>query len=508
MISLWINGFFLLETQGHQVAYGADDVLSKVDAYITDEMKAQSIPGLALGIVKDGRIIHLKGYGQTDSSGQPVTAETPFIIGSNSKSITAMAVLQLVEEGKIDLDAPVQQYIPAFQVVGKLSSSDSNSTAGNQSQDASSQITVRHLLHQTSGLPPFPGDKTVSESYSEADALEKRTKIYMDGRVELNRPVGQSYEYANDNYVLLGLIVQKVTGQSYESYIKEHIFTPLGMDRSFTLQGEALKHGLADPHRRWFGWNIAYTSSHAYSRGDVPAGYIMSSAKDLSHYLIAQLNEGYYDDGSVLSPSSMSLMQTEPVPQTYAMGWLSDKVSGIPVIGHAGGTIGYQSHIWFSPEAGIGVVVLANVLNAMDSSFFDMETSTTTHIASGVISQMMNRTLPAQGLSMQQKYWIVNGLVVLLSAWFLFSLVRVLKRYRRLSALHSTNSKGLVWRAVLIIVLHLFWPSTVLLLTVTDILPIWHVLSLYQPDIILWVKFMAIAVFLKGIAEIGLLLKK
>src|SRR5690625_2756857 len=176
-----------------------------------DEMKSQRIPGLALGIVKDGHIIHLKGYGQADSSGQRVTAETPFIIGSNSKSFTAMAVLQLVEEGKVDLDAPVQRYIPTFQVTGKKLGRDKSSPIGNESEDASSQITVRHLLHQTSGIPPFPGNKTVSESYSEADALEKATEIYMDGRVELKRPVGHSYKYANDNYVLLGLLVQRVS---------------------------------------------------------------------------------------------------------------------------------------------------------------------------------------------------------------------------------------------------------------------------------------------------------
>ena len=413
MVSLWITGFFLLETLDYKTIYREADLPSKVNAYIANEMKSQSISGLALGIVKDGHIVHLKGYGQADSSGEPVTTETPFIIGSNSKSFTAIAVLQLVEEGEIDLDAPVKRYIPEFQVTRKPFVKDSSSINGSQSEDVSSQVTVRHLLHQTSGLPSFPGNKTVSESYSEADALDKITEIYTDGRVELNRPVGHSYEYANDNYVLLGLIVQKVSGQSYEKYVKDHIFVPLGMNHSFTLQKEALKHGLAEPHRRWFGWTIAYKGEQAYSRGNVPAGYIMSSAADLSQYLIAQLNGGTYEDESVLSPASISLMQTEPVPDTYAMGWITDNISGISVIGHAGGTIGYQSHIWFSPEADIGVVVLANVLNAIDSSFSDMETSTTTHIASNVTRLMMGRDLLDYGVNMQQKYWIINGLAVL-----------------------------------------------------------------------------------------------
>jgi len=509
MVSLWITGFFLLETFDYKTIYSEADFPSKVNAYIANEMKSQSIPGLALGIVKDGHIVYLKGYGQADSSGLPVTAETPFIIGSNSKSFTAIAVLQLVEKGEIDLDAPVKRYIPEFQVTGNQFVKDSSYTNGRQSENVSSQVTVRHLLHQTSGLPSFPGNKTISESYSEADALDKITEIYMDGRVELNRSIGHSYEYANDNYVLLGLIVQRVSGQSYEKYVKNHIFTPLGMNHSFTLQEEAFKHGLAAPHLRWFGWNIAYKGEQAYSRGNVPAGYIMSSAVDLSQYLIAQLNGGTYDDESVLSPASINLMQNEPVPDTYAMGWITDNISGIPVIGHAGGTIGYQSHMWFSPDADIGVVVLANVLNAIDSSFSNMETSTTTHIASNVTRLMMDHDLLDYGVNMQQKYWIINGVVVLFSAWVIFSFVNVLNRYRYVSgSLYRLNNRTAIFHEVLTICLYIILPISVLLLTVTNKLQIWHLLSLYQPDLILWIKVIAIVVFLKGIAKTGLLVKR
>ena len=114
IISLWPVGFFLLGNNDYKLVYRANDVFAKVDTYITDEMRSQSIPGLSLGIVKDGHIVHLKGYGQADSSGELVTAESPFIIGSNSKSFTAIAVLQSVEKGKINLGAPVKRHIPGF----------------------------------------------------------------------------------------------------------------------------------------------------------------------------------------------------------------------------------------------------------------------------------------------------------------------------------------------------------------------------------------------------------
>ncbi|WP_163528067.1 serine hydrolase domain-containing protein [Halobacillus ihumii] len=507
MMSLCVAGCSSSHLQLHQGTYSAAPVLSEVDAYITDEMKRQNIPGLAVGIVKDGRIVHLKGYGQADSSGRAVTPDTPFMIGSNSKSITAMAVLQLVEEGKIDLDAPVQRYIPLFQVVGPHSSTSDMTATDQLSKDVSSSITVRHLLNQTSGLTQFPGDKTVPPTYNGTDALEKRTQIYTEGRVKLNRPVGQSYEYANDNYVLLGLIVQRVSGQSYGNYVKEHIFEPLSMHNTFVSHEEALDHGLATAHRRWFGFNVEYKSSHTFSRGDVPAGYIISSAEDMSHYLIAQLNDGKYKDVFVLSPTGINLMQTEPVPDTYAMGWLSDKVRDIPVIGHAGGSVGYQSHIWFTPEQRLGVVVMGNVLSAIDASLPNMEFSTASHIASDIISLISNRPLPDQGLSINQKYWIVNGVVLLLSVWLVFALVRVAKRYRRSFQYNMSGLFGPLWRAALIFLLHFIWPSAVFLMTITEVVPVWHVLTIYQPDLIIWLKIVAIVVFLKGFTEIGLLFR-
>lgn len=503
-MSLWVAGCGLFGSQSYQGEYSAASVHSAVDAYITAEMKAQHIPGLALGIVKDGRILYLKGYGQADPSGGAVTPDTPFVIGSNSKSITALAVLQLVEAGKIDLDAPVQRYIPSFRVVGPRSSASGMPTTEDSSKDVSSSITVRHLLNQTSGLSQSSAYKTVFLTYNGDDALEKSARVYTEG-VQLNRPVGQSYEYSNGNYIILGLIVQRVSGQSYESYVKEHIFAPLSMHNSFVSQEEALQHGMAMAHRRWFGFNVASTAPYTYNRGDLPAGYIISSAEDMSHFLIAQLNGGRYGDVSVLSPAGINLMQTEPVPGTYSMGWFSDEVSDIPVIGHAGGTPGFQSHIWFAPEQRLGVVVLANVLSAIDA-FPKTEITTTTHLASGVISLMANRPLPDQGLGISRMYWIVDGVVLLLSVWLALALARVSKRYQRLSQRGISGWFGLVWRVALVFVLHFIWPGAVLLTAAAGV-PLWQVLTIFQPDLIIWLTIMAIVMLLKGLIEIGLLLR-
>ena len=120
-----------------------------IDAYVQAEMQAARVPGLALGIVHGDQIVHLQGFGIADPSGRPVTPQTPFIIGSTTKSMTAVAMMQLVEAGKVELDAPVQRYLPWFRVADA---------------EASARITIRHLLNHTSGLPTTPNGEFVTSA--------------------------------------------------------------------------------------------------------------------------------------------------------------------------------------------------------------------------------------------------------------------------------------------------------------------------------------------------------
>ncbi len=247
--------------------------MAAIDSYVRSEMDAQRIPGLALGIVRGDRIVHLRGFGEADSSGRAVSPQTPFIIGSLSKSFTALAIMQLVEAGKVDLDAPVQRYIPWFRVADEA---------------ASARITVRHLLNQTSGLSTKTGRSFQGSGDTSDSALERAVRKL--STVQLTEPVGATHQYSTINYSVLGLIVQKVSGQSYERYIQEHVFGPLKMRHSFTSEAEAEPHGLATGHHYWFGRPVV--ADVPYNRGLLPAGYLISSAEDMSHYLIAQLNDG------------------------------------------------------------------------------------------------------------------------------------------------------------------------------------------------------------------------
>ena len=281
-----------------------------------------------------------------------MTPRTPFIIGSVAKSFTALAIMQLVEAGKIDLDAPVQRYLPWFRVADER---------------ASAEITVRHLLNQTSGLSTktgrtFQGNGDISDV-----ALEKTVRKLSS--VALTAPVAKTYQYSTVNYAVLGLIVQSVAGRSYESYVQTEILDPLQMRGSFTSAAAAEHHGLATGYRYWFG--RPRSADLPYNRGLVPAGYLISDAEDMTHYLIAQLNGGRYGSASVLSPEGVDELHRPAVrtPETgtsYGMGWFVGPINGIPAIHHQGETFNFHANAVLVPGSRTGVIVLMNAENSID----------------------------------------------------------------------------------------------------------------------------------------------
>ncbi|MBN1811133.1 MAG: beta-lactamase family protein, partial [Anaerolineae bacterium] len=191
-----------------------------IDAYVEGQMRRLKIPGASLAVVEGDKIVHRRGFGHSVSrpgqGGDAPTPQTPFFIGSLTKSITALAVMQLVEDGKVELDAPVQRYLPRFRVADA---------------QASAQMTVRHLLNQTSGLPMIAGNVALAELDDRPDAIERQVRAL--STLKLTRPVGSKWEYSNLNYNVLGLIVEAASGESYADYVRDHIFIPLEMSRTY-----------------------------------------------------------------------------------------------------------------------------------------------------------------------------------------------------------------------------------------------------------------------------------
>jgi CubicO group peptidase (beta-lactamase class C family) len=318
-----------------------------IDTYIENFVAENQIPGLALSIVHDNEVVYTQGYGITGPDGTAVTPQTPFALGSVSKPLTALAVMQLVEAGKIDLDAPIQTYLPWFTLADL---------------EEAKQITIRHLLTHTSGFSGMAGSKGMISNDMSDTALEAGIRELAD--TSLNRPVGQSYAYANPNYDILGLIVQTVSGQSYESYIEDHIFTPLEMANSYTSKAEAEANGMAVGHTYYFG-NPTVFDDAPHPRRSLPSGFLISSAEDLGHYLMAHLNEGRYGDVQILSPEYIALMQQPAIEygnngMSYALGWRTNVVGGEPSVRHGGDAPNFHGDLAFSSARGWGVAVVIN----------------------------------------------------------------------------------------------------------------------------------------------------
>ncbi len=361
-------------------------------------MRALRLPGVAVGIVQGERVIHIRGLGVADPTGHPVTGQTPFILGSTTKSFTALAIMQLAEAGKIDLEAPAQRYVPWFRVADP---------------SQSSTITVRHLLHQTSGLSEVTGRQHWADSDLSEGAIERGVRGLATAR--LSRRPGTAWEYSNANYWTLGMIVQQVTGQSYETYVQEHIFAPLQMRQSFTSQEDARKHGMAVGHRYWFGLPVA--AELPYNRVTLPSGYLISSAEDLTHYLIAQVNRGTYAGTPVVSPAGVAEMHRPAVRQgdgatSYAMGWRVGSIGVIQTVWHDGSTPNFHSSFVLAPGAGWGVAVLANAEGLPQDERI-------TGIARGVMALLAGQTAPAVDSFPQVLYVAVLTLAGLQALWAL-----------------------------------------------------------------------------------------
>lgn len=305
-----------------------------IDSAVDDQLRQGGIPGGALVIVRGDQIVHVRGFGTAGPT-------TPFYLGSTTKSFTALAVLELVEEGRVDLDAPVQRYLPWFTLA------DGAFSRG---------ITVRQLLMHSGGIPGRAGEYWLDDPDTSAAAAERHVR-----RLAGVKPV-HGFQYSNANYVTLGLVVEAASGAPYASYLRARVLEPLEMRHTHTERVEAVRDGLATGHRVIFGFPIA--TVQPADRGDLAAGYLMSSAEDVGHYLVAQLNQGRYAGRQALSShavAEMHLSRGNIVPGTdLALGFVIQEIDGVKTLDIAGSVPAYLSRFVLSPDSGWGVGLLAN----------------------------------------------------------------------------------------------------------------------------------------------------
>jgi CubicO group peptidase (beta-lactamase class C family) len=459
MILVFLSALF-----GVRQSFAQDSLtdFEAVDTYISTRMKELGIPGAALVIVQGDQIVHLKAFGVADASGRPVTPQTPFFTGSTGKSFTALAIMQLVEAGKIKLDVPVQTYLPWFQVA------DAN---------ASKMITVRQLLNQVSGLPQSIGQTQLANTDLSDSAIENNVRELAN--IELVAPPGERYEYSNANYVTLGMIIQAVSGQSYETYIGGHIFQPLDMQNSFTSKTEAQADGLAVGYQKWFGVSIA-SPNLPFTRGSLPAGYLNLSAEDFGHYLIAQLNKGSFQGVSVLSPAGIATLHHPDVQMPgstdfYAMGWEVQHFQNVEVIRHNGAVPGYTTDMFLVPEKKLAIAMVMNTYSPM----LGIRVS---RIPANLLRILLDQpTIP--GFEFLYKQIVYAGVMLIP----LLHLIAVITTFRRVRSWRMSTQRPTQMQASRFIALPLIW-NTILAYLLLILLPIAFgadlpTIILFQPDV-------------------------
>lgn len=408
-----LDGAVVMKTDAQTAAY--DEItIREIDGYVRRQMDRLHVPGASLAIVEGDEIVHMRGFGRARPGGEAVSPQTPFLIGSLTKSFTALAAMQLVEAGELDLDAPVQRHLPWFQVADP---------------EASARITVRHLLNQTSGLPTASGWIPLADFDDSPGAVERQARELSE--VSLGHPVGSAFEYSNANYNLLGLVIEAVSGESYADYVQSHIFIPLDMGRSTTSQAVAKQNGLAVGHRYWFWFPVAERDL-PMPRGSLPSGQLISSSEDMAHYLIALLNEGRYGEAQILSGAGIAELQrgvAEHVAMgismgTYGMGWYTGEIGGTKAVWHTGTVPEFASYMALLPEQKRGVVLL------MNADHFMMEPALT-EVGEGLTTLLAGRQ-PAP-IRLGFIPWVMRGLLLipLLQIAGVVLTVRRLRRWRR-----------------------------------------------------------------------------
>ncbi|PZD97446.1 serine hydrolase [Paenibacillus sambharensis] len=440
-----------------------------IDNFIVSAMQKLHIPGAALGIVKGDQLLYQQGYGYAGPDKTPVTPQTSFVIGSVSKSFTALAVMQLADQGRIDLEAPVQQYLPWFRLADEA---------------ASSKLLVKHLLHQTSGLSTYDGQKSLTKGNQ---PIEQHLRSL--GGTRLTEPVGSVFQYSNLNYDILGGIIESASGMSYKEYINKHIFIPLHMNNSFGSPDD-VTNLLAAGYQPVFGFMLP--TRQAEHQGTVPSGYLISSVEDMTNYMIAQLNKGDFRGVSVVSEQSAELMHRPAAPMWgdnfYAMGWTVNNNR----IYHDGSTENTYSKIVL--EGDYGIVLLTNSIDFFHIDSYDQ-------LMEGV-SRILHGNEPMVDIADPDQTYLVIGIIVLIALAYTARSVYTLITWR--SRLTTTRLK-LIMHALEVLLLNIVIPLIILLLVPKLLVP-WSVIFVFLVGIGHFMFVIPVILLTVGAAKAVLLL--
>lgn len=327
----------------------------QVDALVERTRQTFDVPGIAVAIIKDGQVVHAKGYGvRSIKTRQPVDTQTLFGVASNSKAFTATALAMLIDEGKLQWDDKVVQYIPEFKMYDNY---------------VTQEFTIRDLLTHRSGLGLGAGDLMISpdgNNFTTQDIISN---------LQYLKPVSAfrtKYDYDNLLYIVAGEVVHRVSGISWSDFIETRIMMPLQMDRSAgSFQRLKDTSNVIAPHVPTDG-KLKAIARYKGQTFDAAAG-IYSNVEDLSKWVVVQLARGKYQDKTLFSEKQQkemwtpqTLMPVTAVPpyksnfKSYGLGWQLTDINGYKQVSHTGGLDGIVTQILMIPEVNLGIIVLTN----------------------------------------------------------------------------------------------------------------------------------------------------
>lgn len=389
---------------------------AELDSYIEARLEQTNVPGAAWAVVTADGIEHQAAWGE-DGDGAAMTESTPFLWGSVAKPVTATAVMTLVEDGRVDLDQPAHNYLPDFTLADPAHAE---------------RITVRHLLEQTSGIPEGTG---VTDRFDPGRDPYGEALADLAGAEPFAEP-GREFEYASANYLVLGALVESVSGMPYEEYLREAVLDPLGMD---TAVADAASAGsVPDGHTFVFGQPV--TIDAPFDPTGPSYGYLGGSVTDLAAFAAASLPgaEG------VVSADSLALMQSPAAAMNeridYGLGWKIDGRNadlGTSTVWHTGGAPGYSAAIVMLPELGRAVVIAQNAYGHFQDGALVGTALGAARVAAGGAGEELEAD------------WVYPAELAAIGALLVLGVSLVVRTVRRLRAGGaSAGRRWLVWAAM------------------------------------------------------------
>lgn len=325
----------------------------EIESQVVEILNRRAAVGLALGVVKDGALIFFSGHGLANiASGTPITEDTVFRIGSITKTFTAIAVMQLWEQGLVDLDAPANDYFHAYKLV--------------PARATHRPATLRHLLTYTAGLPQVVHMSrvfrpTVGEMVEFGRRVPTLAEFYRGGLHLVAEP-GAMHIYSNHGFATLGQIVEEVSGERLDRYFLKHIFGPLGMEQTDLLRSERVRGRLATDY------SLGPHGPRPIRDFDLitaAGGGIYSTTRSIARYVAALLGGGANESGAVLKPETLAAMfapQYQPDPRLAGVGlaFYRRNVGGHLIVEKDGLVRGFASQMFVAPHDGVGVVAFTN----------------------------------------------------------------------------------------------------------------------------------------------------